>query len=56
MEKEFKFEKGEECHNIVGEVKNEIEIMLDKEFEEVDARLKLDTKITIKIEELKNKK
>ncbi len=50
MEKEFKFLKDDECYNVTEVIEDKVTEMLNKEFENTDACLKSDTKITIKIE------
>lgn len=54
MEKILKFKKGEECYEVTTVVKNKIQEILIKDFEDVDATLKSDISITIKIDLHKN--
>ena len=50
MESEIQFLKGDECYEVSGVISNEIDEMLNKEFEDVNAELKSNIKIKIIIE------
>lgn len=55
MKKEFNFKKGDECYEVSSVIDDKVSEMLNKEFEDINAELKSNTKITIIIDDVKQK-